>query len=155
METQWKVEIKPSYEWSEKAKELGVSHRELEVLGLLVEGYRNKEIAQILKIQHQSVKNHLQHLLKKLNVRNSTQAYVIALDLNLIRMKGGYVGGKGAGGPMEITAEEQIAVLRQIVSGEVQVKEFGDKKRRQWLKVFLKEHGIEPYDWGEEKGEEK
>jgi len=155
METKWKVDIRPSYEWSEKAKELGVSHRELEVLALVVEGYKNKEIAQILKIQHQSVKNHLQHLFKKLSVRNSTQAYVIALNLNLVRMRGGYVGGKGAWEPMEITGQEQIALLRQIVSGEVQVEEFGDKKRRQWLKVFLKEHGIEPYDWGEEKGEEK
>lgn len=95
METQWKVDIRPSYEWSEKAKELGVSHRELEVLALVVEGYRNKEIAQILRIQHQSVKNHLQHLFKKLSVRNGTQAYVIALNLKLIRMRGGVVGGKG------------------------------------------------------------
>jgi DNA-binding NarL/FixJ family response regulator len=89
METQCKVEINPSYEWSEKARELGVSHRELEVLALVVEGYKNKEIAKILEIQHQSVKNHLQRLLKKLNVRNKTQAYVIALNLNLIKMSAG------------------------------------------------------------------
>ncbi len=86
-ETQCKVDIKPSYEWSEKAKELGVSHRELEVLALVVEGYKNKEIAEILRIQHQSVKNHLQHLFKKLDVKNSTQAYIIALNLNLIKMR--------------------------------------------------------------------
>jgi ATP/maltotriose-dependent transcriptional regulator MalT len=51
METQWKVDIKPSYEWSEKAKEIGVSHRELEVLALVVEGYKNKEIAQVSKVE--------------------------------------------------------------------------------------------------------
>ena len=60
-----KVEINPSYEWSEDVRDLNISHRELEVLALVVEGYKNKEIAQILKIQHQSVKNHLQHLFKK------------------------------------------------------------------------------------------
>ena len=92
MEFQYKVDINPSYEWSEKARELSVSHRELEVLALVVEGYKNKEIAQILKVQHQSVKNHLQHLFKKLNVKNSTQAYIIALNLNLIRMRGAVVG---------------------------------------------------------------
>jgi len=155
MDFQYKVDINPSYEWANETEGLGISHRELEVLALVVEGYKNKEIAQILKIQHQSVKNHLQHLFKKLNVRNSTQAYVVALNLKLIKMRGGVAGGEGAYGPREITAQEQIALLRQIVSGEVQAKEFGDKKRRQWLKVFLKEHGIEPYDWGEEKGEEK
>ncbi len=87
MEIQCKVDINPSYEWSERAKQLNVSHRELEVLGLVVEGYKNKEIGQILKIKHQSVKNHLQHLFKKLGVKNSTQAYILALHLNMIRMR--------------------------------------------------------------------
>jgi len=92
MEFQYKVDINPSYEWSEKARELNISHRELEVLALVVEGYKNKEIGQILKIQHQSVKNHLQHLFKKLGVRNSTQAYIIALNLNLMKMKAAMPG---------------------------------------------------------------
>ena len=82
-----KVDINPSYEWVPEAESLGVSHRELEVLALVVEGYKNKEIGKILKIQHQSVKNHLQHLFKKLNVKNNTQAYIIALNLNMIRMR--------------------------------------------------------------------
>ena len=74
-------------EWVPEAESLNVSHRELEVLALVVEGYKNKEIAEILKIQHQSVKNHLQHLFKKLDVKNNTQAYIIALNLNMIRMR--------------------------------------------------------------------
>ena len=75
MDIQYKVDIKPSYEWDEKARELNVSHRELEVLALVVEGYKNKEIAKILKIQHQSVKNHLQHLFKKLEVKTRQRLY--------------------------------------------------------------------------------
>jgi DNA-binding CsgD family transcriptional regulator len=146
--TQCKVDIKPSYEWSEKAKELGVSHRELEVLALVVEGYKNKEIAQILKIQHQSVKNHLQHLFKKLDVKNSTQAYIIALNMNLIKMRGAIVGREDVSAT-EITGQEFIEYLRKIISGEIKVKEFGSKKKKQWLKVWLKEHGIEPYKWGD------
>ena len=151
MEVQYKVDINPSYEWSEKAKELSISHRELEVLGLVVEGYKNKEIAQILKIQHQSVKNHLQHLLRKLNVRNNTQAYIIALHLNLIKVRAGIVGGKGRYGPREIGGEDAIGYLRRVISGEYKVPELSDRKTRQWLKVWLKEHGVEPYDWGEDK----
>ncbi len=61
-----------------------MSHRELEVLALVVEGYKNKEIGKILKIEHQSVKNHLQHLLKKLQAGNNTQAAFVALHLNMI-----------------------------------------------------------------------
>jgi len=143
---QYKVDINPSYEWSEEAKELNVSHRELEVLGLVVEGYKNKEIAQILKIQHQSVKNHLQHLFRKLNVKNSTQAYIIALNLNLIRMRAKMMTASDVP-VVEMKAQDVIEDLRRVVSGEMKVEGLESKKRREWLKVWLKEHGIEPYDW--------
>jgi len=149
-ETQCKVDIKPSYEWSEQARESGVSHRELEVLALVVEGYKNKEIAQILKIEHQSVKNHLQHLFKKLDVKNSTQAYIIALNLNLIKLRGAIVGREDVS-TTEITGEYFIELFRKIISGEYKVKEFSNEKKRRWLKVWLKEHGIEPYNWGDDK----
>ena len=151
MDFQYKVDINPSYEWAKEAEGVGISHRELEVLALVVEGYRNKEVAQILKIQHQSVKNHLQHLFKKLNVRNSTQAYINALVLNLIKVRAGIVGGKGRYGPREITGQDAIEYLRKVISGEYKVKEVSDEKTRQWLKVWLKEHGIEPYEWGDDK----
>ena len=150
MEARYKVDINPSYEWSEEANELGISHRELEVLALVVEGYKNKEIAQILKIQHQSVKNHLQHMYKKLNVKNSTQAYIIALNLKLIKMKGALIGSADLP-VVEMKAQEIIEDLRKVVSGEMKVEGLDSKKRRQWLKVWLKEHGIEPYNWGDDK----
>lgn len=151
MDVRYKVDINPSYEWAKEAESVGISHRELEVLALVVEGYRNKEIAEILKIQHQSVKNHLQHLLRKLNVRNNTQAYVIALHLNLIKVRAGIVGGKGRYGPREVTGQDAIDYLRKVISGEHWGTELSDEKTRHWLKIFLKEHGIEPYDWGDEK----
>jgi DNA-binding CsgD family transcriptional regulator len=151
MDIQYKVDINPSYEWAKEAEGLAISHRELEVLALVVEGYKNKEIAQILKIQHQSVKNHLQHLLRKLNVKNNTQAYIMALHLNLIKVRMGIVGGKGRYGPREVTGQDVVEYLRKVISGEYWGTELSDKKTRQWLKVWLKEHGIEPYEWGEDK----
>jgi len=145
MEIQYKVDINPSYEWSEQAKDLNISHRELEVLALVVEGYKNKEIAQILKINHQSVKNHLQHLFKKLNVKNNTQAYIIALNMNLIKMRGTMPGYKDV--PVtEITADSFIEHFRKMISGEIRVEKFSEKDK-QWLKVWLKEHGIDPFKW--------
>ena len=145
METQCKVDINPSYEWSEKAKELNISHRELEVLALVVEGYKNKEIGQILKIQHQSVKNHLQHLFKKLDVKNSTQAYIIALNLNLIKMRGAILGRADVS-TTEVTGPEFIDYFRKVISGEIKLEGFGEKDKRR-VKVWMKEHGFEPNKW--------
>ena len=150
MDARYKVDINPSYEWAKDVGNLGISHRELEVLALVVEGYKNKEIAQILKIQHQSVKNHLQHLYKKLNVKNSTQAYIIALNLKLIKMRGAMIGSADLP-VVEMKAQDIIEGLRKIVSGEMKAEGLDSKKRRQWLKVWLKEHGIEPYNWGDDK----
>ena len=144
MEIQSKVDINPSYEWSEKAKELSISHRELEVLALVVEGYKNREIGRILNIQHQSVKNHLQNLYKKLKVKNSTQAYIIGLNLNLIRMRVAIRGLEESAS--EVTGQDFIDFFRKVVSGRTEV-EGQSKKKDQALRVWLKEHGIEPHDW--------
>jgi DNA-binding CsgD family transcriptional regulator len=82
-----KTVINPSYEWREDGKKLGISHRELEVFALLSEGHDNKEIAQILNIQYQSVKNHLYSLSKKLKAINVAQATVILQFKNMIRLE--------------------------------------------------------------------
>ena len=107
-----KVDIHPTYEWAPEAESLGVSHRELEVLALVVEGYKNKEIAKILKIEHQSVKNHLQHLFKKLDVKNNTQAYIVALSLSMIRMRA-TIPGLSEYRPVDITRESNAGSLRR------------------------------------------
>lgn len=43
--------------------------RELEVLGLLLQGMTNKQMAQHLCIAEDTVKKHLQHIYRKLHVR--------------------------------------------------------------------------------------
>ncbi len=81
------VKINPSYEWDEDAKALNVSHRELEVFALLMDGHENKEIAQILGIQYQSVKNHISSLYKKLKAKNMAQAMKLLLFGNFIKVE--------------------------------------------------------------------
>jgi ATP/maltotriose-dependent transcriptional regulator MalT len=59
--------------------------RELDVLGLLsFGGLSNKEIAQRLFVEEQTVKFHLSHIYKKLGVSNRTQATYQALNLGLL-----------------------------------------------------------------------
>lgn len=82
-----KVSINPSYEWSEDARALGVSHRELEVFALLMDGHDNREIGQILDIQYQSVKNHTFNLYRKLSARNMAEAMKLLLFGNCITVE--------------------------------------------------------------------
>lgn len=63
-----------------------LSARELEVLECIARGNSNKEIARLLKISDQTVKNHITSILRKLAVNDRTQAVVLALRQGWIRM---------------------------------------------------------------------
>jgi DNA-binding CsgD family transcriptional regulator len=144
MPIQYKIDINPSYEWAEEAQALNISHRELEVFALVTEGYSNKEIAQILKIKHQSVKNHMHNFTSKLGVKNNAQALIIALNLKLIKARG---KTEYKDVPVfEVTADKFIDGFRKVISGEIKYDGVSEKTIR-FLKVFLKEHGIDPDNW--------
>jgi DNA-binding NarL/FixJ family response regulator len=52
--------------------------RELEVLKLIATGDNNREIARKLYISEGTVKNHVTNLLNRLNLRDRTQAAILA-----------------------------------------------------------------------------
>ena len=60
-----------------------LTRREVEVLELLGEGRRNREIAERLYITERTVKNHVSNILSKLDVRDRTQAALKARELGL------------------------------------------------------------------------
>ena len=64
-----------------------LSDREMEVLGCVVRGMSNKEIATLLGISHQTVKNHVTSILRKFNVEDRTQAVVYALKRGWVTLK--------------------------------------------------------------------
>ena len=62
-----------------------LSAREREVLAMLVTGRSNKLIADQLNISRNTVRRHMQNVLKKLGAANRTEAVVIAVQYGLIR----------------------------------------------------------------------
>ena len=63
-----------------------LSPREMEILELVTKGSSNKEIAHYLGISHQTVKNHMTAILRKLRVDDRTQAAVYALQHGWVRL---------------------------------------------------------------------
>ena len=60
-----------------------LTKREREVLGLMVKGLKNAEIAEHLVISNSTVKFHISSIICKLGVANRTEAVAIALKYNL------------------------------------------------------------------------
>jgi DNA-binding CsgD family transcriptional regulator len=61
-----------------------ISHREKQVLGMIAEGLRSKEIAEQLFISVNTVNNHRKNLMDKLDVSNSSEAVSLAKSLGII-----------------------------------------------------------------------
>ena len=64
--------------------EIPLTQREGEVLKQLANGLTNKEIAQTLGISYETVKEHVQHILRKIGVSDRTQAAVWAVRQKLV-----------------------------------------------------------------------
>lgn len=64
--------------------EVPLTQRESEVLRQLAYGLTNKEIAQALGISYETVKEHVQHILRKVGVSDRTQAAVWAVRNGLV-----------------------------------------------------------------------
>lgn len=64
--------------------EVALTQRESEVLRQLALGLTNKEIALALEISYETVKEHVQHILRKVGVSDRTQAAVWAVRKGLV-----------------------------------------------------------------------
>ena len=66
-----------------EAEKDGLSPREREILSHVAKGSSNKEIARNLKVAESTVKIHVQHILRKLNLSSRVQAAVYAIEKGL------------------------------------------------------------------------
>ena len=73
------VEISPNLIQQER-----LSDRELEVLSLVADGLSNKEVGEQLHLASTTVRDHMQSVMRKLNVRSRTGAAVAGLRQGLL-----------------------------------------------------------------------
>ena len=78
-----RVPIVPPVQNDKAIEALGLTRRELEMLGFLSRGKSNKEIARDLGLSPNTIKTHLANLYVKLGVKNRTQAVSKAMELSL------------------------------------------------------------------------
>ena len=69
---------------ADKLKELGITPREHEILGLIAEGLSNREIAERLFVSENTVKTHSSRVFEKLGVNRRVQAVQRGKELGLI-----------------------------------------------------------------------
>ena len=70
----------------EHAKQPALTPREIEVLQMVYQGFRNKEIAVRLLVQEETVRVHLKNIYTKLNVSDRTAAVNVALRRGIIHL---------------------------------------------------------------------
>jgi len=56
-----------------------LTHRETQILNYIADGNSNKQIARILEISEQTIKNHVSSILRKLNANDRAHAAVLAI----------------------------------------------------------------------------
>ena len=69
---------------ADRQARLGITPRELEILGLIAAGLSNREIAERLFVSENTVKTHSSRLFDKLNAKRRTQAVQLAKEARLI-----------------------------------------------------------------------
>ena len=68
----------------EREGRIGLSPREKDVLQMIAKGLTNKEIAHVLLISQFTVRNHVNHILEKLEATDRTEAVSIAMQQGVI-----------------------------------------------------------------------
>jgi DNA-binding NarL/FixJ family response regulator len=71
----------------DRALHPALTPREVEVLGLVADGRRNKEIATVLQISEDTVIVHIRNIFQKLDVNERTSAVNVALRRGIVHLQ--------------------------------------------------------------------
>lgn len=93
------VQLRPQRTPSANPLLADLTQREIEVLRLLAEGLSNLEIAARLVVTEETVKTHVSRILRKLRLRDRTQAVIAAYESGLVAVHGTGTGDTGVSWP--------------------------------------------------------
>ena len=79
--------FQPKTGWSNEAKSVPISYRELELLCLVGQGNDYKKAAELMGIKYPTVKNYMHKIAKKLCAGNIAHAIVIALQAGMLQIE--------------------------------------------------------------------
>ncbi|AXC13950.1 two component response regulator [Acidisarcina polymorpha] len=71
---------------AERMMRTQLTARELEVLELMVKGLTNRQLARVLEVSVHTIRNHVDSILRKLDVSDRTEASTTAIQQGLIRL---------------------------------------------------------------------
>ncbi len=77
--------LMPQHRAQEAKRNFGLTSRELQVIGLIVAGYTNKDLADKLGISEHTAKHHLTNIFDKLGVSNRLELVLFAINHQLIK----------------------------------------------------------------------
>jgi DNA-binding NarL/FixJ family response regulator len=80
----------PSQQPALSGEPTSLTLRQLEVISMLGRGFSNKEIARALDVAERTVKAHVSAVFEALNVRNRTQAVLVAQRRGFLPGSSGY-----------------------------------------------------------------
>ena len=69
---------------SERKFQPSLSRRELEILEMVAKGLTNKEIGRAIQVSHFTVRNHVRHIIAKLEVGGRTEATTVAIQQGIL-----------------------------------------------------------------------
>jgi DNA-binding NarL/FixJ family response regulator len=82
------AELSTEHRRSARWDGLALTARELEILTLIAQGLRNKDLAERLSLSLHTIKNHVHHVLKKLKAPNRAEAVRIAMRHGWLKRRG-------------------------------------------------------------------
>lgn len=93
---------------SERASRTRLSPRELEILDMVSKGLTNKEIARVIQVSHFTVRNHVRHIIAKMEVGGRTEAATVAIQQGILLAYHSLPVIRGVGKPSANPEERSI-----------------------------------------------
>jgi DNA-binding NarL/FixJ family response regulator len=96
---------------SERTPRLSLSPRELEILEMVSKGLTNKDIARVIQVSPFTVRNHVRHIIAKLEVCSRTEAVTVAIRQGILMAHDSFPHGGRNGEWRSNLPERQISWL--------------------------------------------